>query len=103
MEVDNDSDDDDIEEEEDVVDEEDLSILEKLCLAGGTNDDGPLEDDIFHDDTGYSDDENAPVDLRDDSDYDPDDPNPFYLYASQLAPPIYFIVAFMSFALFSCH
>jgi hypothetical protein len=55
-----------------------------------SNDDGPLQDVIFHDDTGDGDDENALVDPRDDSDYDPDDPNPSYLYASQEAPHFYF-------------
>jgi hypothetical protein len=50
MEVDNDSDGDDVEEEEEVVDQDDLSMLGKLHLVGGANGNEPLQDDIIHDD-----------------------------------------------------
>jgi hypothetical protein len=75
MEVDNDSDGDDVEEEEEVVDQDDLSMLEKLRLVGGANDNEPLQDNIIHDDMSDGD-YDAPPDPRDDSDYDPDDPDP---------------------------
>jgi hypothetical protein len=73
MEVDNDSDGEDVEESEEVADPDHQSLLKQLCLA---NDDDGSHDDIIHDDTRDSDDE-APADPGDKLDYDPNDPNYF--------------------------